>query len=94
VFTSGEPEPLDALLRVYDRLPPADELYRHYNDLMYGSTAILTVEAIEGLHADKKIAESEKFNTHRKLVGERLVERVEELLPVRSRGTVRTSSLS
>jgi hypothetical protein len=81
VFTTVEAETVDALIRVYNRMRTADELFRHYYDLMYGATAILAVETIESLDVRRRIDESAKFNAHRKLVGERLVERVNELRP-------------
>jgi hypothetical protein len=81
VFTAIDPDTIDKLMRAYARMPTADELYRHYDDLMYGATAVLAVETIESMDAAKKEAEGKKFNAHRKVVGERLVERVNELRP-------------
>jgi hypothetical protein len=82
VFTTLDARIVDSLIAVYNRLRTANELYSHYNDLMYGSTAVLAVTAIETMEAEKKRVESEKFNAHRTIVGERLVDRVEELRPL------------
>jgi hypothetical protein len=82
VFAALESATLNVLVRSYNRLRTADELYRHYNDLMYGATAVLAVTTIESLDEKTNAAHAEKFNAHRTTVGDRLVDRVEELLPL------------
>ena len=73
---------LRRLIRVYNRCRTANEYYATVNDLMFGHSGVLAVSGISAI-GDSAVRQEEdqKFNAHRQVMMDRLLDRAKELEP-------------